>query len=120
MTMASRTDIPTLITSALFLLLAARICWALRHRLLRSNSASTLTADVDWTDAKNYENCAPIDLTTVGAQTELPDDHPLRKMNGVRPSDISPFHNSHMTREEIAQNFSELDARVSRLEKPDG
>jgi hypothetical protein len=62
-------------------------------------------------------NAAPVDLTTAGADVELPDEHPLRKMNGVTPANLSPFHNSHMTKDDLANTFTEFDMRLSNLEK---
>lgn len=96
------------------LLIFGVIFWRWKAALTRSASKSTVPT-VDFT--KPDINAAPVDLTKIGADVEIPEDHPLRKMNGVTPSGVAPFHNGNLSGAEIAQNFTDFDARLSNLER---
>lgn len=102
----------------ILLLLSARIFSIWKRALRKSMAASSEITD--YTDPKNYENCAPIDLTSMGADIELSDDHPLRKMNGVSPANLAPFHNKLSTKDDVAAVFAEFDSRLTKLENEDG
>lgn len=120
MTAACRSpqNIHTAMLCFLLLLTFARICFIWRGKSRKFTGASSATTD--YTDPKNYENCAPVDLTSMGANIELPDDHPLRKMNGVSPANLAPFHNKLSTKDDVAAVFAEFDSRLTKLENEDG
>ena len=113
----SPTIIRTLIFSAALLVVAGLIFWRWKKNSRPFTSEFSGITDTDHT--RPNIDAAPVDLTKIGADITLPEDHPLRKMNGVTPGNLAPYYNGHMTRDEIANHLSVFDARITKLEGKD-